>query len=344
MTTRHATGCWRWLTLASLCFLTLGLTSSCGGSSRAGTDSHTHWLGHCTSDADCDGLSCLCGICSKVCAEADECAELGDGASCKVPLACGSDDSEQTSCQKACESDAECKVFAPDQVCYEGYCEEASTLPDPDPCATMDARTGDSLCGNVAGYTFDGHACRPVICECAGNDCDAMYDTLRDCDDARAACYEQRGIDRACQVNADCVVASRLCCPDPTGLDNVLAVNQTAVDSLRQSLCADDQGCPAIFIPPKPTLYAQCVAGQCETIDIAAIAGCESDEDCGVRSNDCCSCGVQPGAGWLAVASPDGYSSFAGCDVNCDACLDSVPDTVHATCDVDFALCALTSE
>jgi hypothetical protein len=50
-----------------------------------GTDSTTHWLERCKSDADCGGLSCLCGTCSASCVDDDACSRFGSAARCAQP-------------------------------------------------------------------------------------------------------------------------------------------------------------------------------------------------------------------------------------------------------------------
>jgi O-glycosyl hydrolase len=41
--------------------------------------SQTNWLRPCNADADCDGLSCLCGTCTLSCTGDEECAEFASG-------------------------------------------------------------------------------------------------------------------------------------------------------------------------------------------------------------------------------------------------------------------------
>jgi len=54
MSKRHQAGrASRWLLAGMIAGCAAWLSTSCGGTSRAGTDSQTHWLGHCESDSDC---------------------------------------------------------------------------------------------------------------------------------------------------------------------------------------------------------------------------------------------------------------------------------------------------
>lgn len=58
----------------------------------------------------------------------------------------------------------------------------------PDPCVAMDVREV-GLCEPIHGWFFDGQDCRVVSgCECAGEDCDNLFVTLRECLDVNAAC------------------------------------------------------------------------------------------------------------------------------------------------------------
>jgi hypothetical protein len=69
----------------------LALTA-CGGrsnSNEAATDTKTNWLGNCEADTDCsDGLSCLCGVCTRECEAEDACNGLA-GARCSARSGCG---------------------------------------------------------------------------------------------------------------------------------------------------------------------------------------------------------------------------------------------------------------
>lgn len=73
--------------------LTLGnaIAIACAdNSSDAGTDSSTHWMNDCSSDAQCGSLKCECGVCTKPCAAASECKGLSASASCAAVPGCSS--------------------------------------------------------------------------------------------------------------------------------------------------------------------------------------------------------------------------------------------------------------
>jgi hypothetical protein len=82
----------------------------CGCGSKAsdenGTDSNTHWLKHCSKDAECGGeLRCLCGACSAPCESLSACSGFGEGALCSL-AAC--DTEEVRLCTRACEGQSDC--------------------------------------------------------------------------------------------------------------------------------------------------------------------------------------------------------------------------------------------
>jgi hypothetical protein len=59
-------------------------------SSDAGTDSSTHWMNECQADADCGGLKCECGVCTKPCDKPSDCKGLSASASCAAVAGCSS--------------------------------------------------------------------------------------------------------------------------------------------------------------------------------------------------------------------------------------------------------------
>lgn len=70
----------------------------------------------------------------------------------------------------------------------------ADTLTDvpPPECEAMDARAVGECAAIVPGVTWTGNACVALGsgCGCEGTDCDAVYDTLEDCVNARFDCYD----------------------------------------------------------------------------------------------------------------------------------------------------------
>lgn len=68
---------------------------ACASPGGDGSDSNTNWLSNCVRDADCAGLKCECGMCTRPCAIRADCGSLGGVAEC---LALPSDD---PSCRRA---------------------------------------------------------------------------------------------------------------------------------------------------------------------------------------------------------------------------------------------------
>jgi hypothetical protein len=185
-----------------------------------------------------------------------------------------------------------------------------------------------------------------VVCGCAGDDCEDMYDTIEQCDTDYDACYREIGLQRDCEIDSDCALTPRQCCGGLTDFDAVIAFSSGA-DVFDSEVCDGRLGCGPIYLPPKPSLYAECVEGQCRTLDIEAVAQCSSDDDCQARVNECCNCPeLAPDAARLAVAVPDEFDIFKGCSrtINDCICAEGPPEGVSATCDDDFSICALVDE
>ena len=181
-----------------------GVAVAAGCSARvasSGTDSNTHWLDVCTSDAECGDLQCYCGVCTKPCGSSNSCSALGTKAICEErPFGC---DVGKSVCLASCETGMDCPAGL---RCEAGQCTVnpgtgANPIPDAgpppapqdgggthDPCAPMDARSSGLLCAGVDGFTWNGVTCEPIVCGCAGTDCDRIYPTAVECLSARAAC------------------------------------------------------------------------------------------------------------------------------------------------------------
>ena len=57
-----------------------------------------------------------------------------------------------------------------------------------DRCAALDAASSGDDCTELTGFTWDGRACRPVVCGCAGEDCDRIAALEAECQADHAAC------------------------------------------------------------------------------------------------------------------------------------------------------------
>lgn len=74
-----------WLGLVLSSF---GNSGGCGGNAGSDVVTETNWLTRCSSDAECGGAHCLCGVCTTPCGDDKGCASYASGALC---AASGSD-------------------------------------------------------------------------------------------------------------------------------------------------------------------------------------------------------------------------------------------------------------
>lgn len=146
----------------------------------------------------------------------------------------------------------------------------------------------------------------------------------------------------ACETPSDCIVATESCCGTcgaPTRGDAVAIASDKSA-AYRDATCGPDTGCPAcapLFIDP--TLVATCREQRCELIDLLEdeASACESDDDCRVRTKDCCPCGGDTSMGRLiGVSSENAYSALV-CDPDqgCPECAPAYPDEVTVSCNAD---------
>lgn len=116
---------------------------ACGKTIDPPAGTNTNWLGTCEDDGDCsDGNECICGVCTRFCSGASQCAAL-DGARCMDVAECGgaADDepASQAACLLGCDRDDDCRAVANGE-CREGVClpritvggSAGSSAPSPD--------------------------------------------------------------------------------------------------------------------------------------------------------------------------------------------------------------------
>jgi hypothetical protein len=122
---------------------------------------------YCTSDDNCGGLSCNCGVCTLPCEQTD-CSALGSAAQC-LPAAgvanlaalCGTAAPTQGVCVASCATDAEC---GDGRQCLLGNC--IQTLVQP-PAEMADVCSGDCGTGPGQGPSDCYMACRVMANEMA---------------------------------------------------------------------------------------------------------------------------------------------------------------------------------
>jgi hypothetical protein len=107
------------------------LALSCSSHPESTDGSETHFLTNC--DATCaSGLQCVCGVCTKPCADDSVCTTLG--ASC-TPLAarvaerrCDATAGAAV-CDAGCLETSDCAALGADFVCTNGYCRVEAEVP-----------------------------------------------------------------------------------------------------------------------------------------------------------------------------------------------------------------------
>jgi hypothetical protein len=149
----------------------------------------------------------------------------------------------------------------------------------------------------------------------------------------------------ACSVPSDCILALRGCCW-PCGvpsLGDFDAVNEDRQEEHHALVCTDPNPiCPGCASMPNPELIATCSAqGHCSGMDIGAedISACTSNEDCVIRTPECCECGADMTPTSLVSIRADARSrlEYLVCDpdLGCPECMPDYPDDVIPVCDAD---------
>lgn len=108
------------LTLSAALLAALVAASGCGKAVDE-TDSESHFLAFCTDECG-EGLSCVCGVCTKPCAGDGSCDNLAFGGRC-APLAVSSCSSGSTlACDVECTTDSDCSGIGARHECLAGRC------------------------------------------------------------------------------------------------------------------------------------------------------------------------------------------------------------------------------
>ena len=108
--------------------LAIGAFEGCHATVRS-TDGNTSWLETCTTSADCDGLDCECGVCTRSCTTSTACTDR----TCAKPgsrafeATCGGGASRVGVCLPPCGA----KGCGPGNTCIDGQCaHEFGLVPD----------------------------------------------------------------------------------------------------------------------------------------------------------------------------------------------------------------------
>lgn len=115
-----------------LALLLLSLFMACGGGASEYEGSETHFLRSC--EQSCASFeSCICGVCTRACEAASECANLSPAAKCVglgprvAELSCPLT-SAPRSCDVECVRDEDCSSLSRDFRCWAGYCRSSEPV------------------------------------------------------------------------------------------------------------------------------------------------------------------------------------------------------------------------
>ncbi len=264
--------------------------AACSGKQAAGTDSSTHWLEECSSDADCvdNGLSCIGGYCrSPNAGSGGSAGSVGGaggtatggssgsggsggssetGGSGNATAAGGTSGSDGGSGAVAggASGTAGSDASGGSAGGTGGSGGEAGATDPPVECAPMDARGENPPCMSTARFVFTGGVCMPFKCEsCVGDDCGSLYATSAECDKDHGACYAELGLSQACDDDTDCVLVRRGCCGacGINGEENLMGLSVNAESSYLE-ICSSI-ACAACSSADDPKAYTHCSQGFC---------------------------------------------------------------------------------
>ena len=125
---------------------------------------------------------------------------------------------------------------------------------------------------------------------------------------------------KSCSVNSECVLVYETCCPCGAGVRPSTAVNSRSVRAHHRRACGAQApiACPACMPGPRSHLLATCAAGQCTVVNVGTtpLTECSVDEDCRLRTKDCCESGASTDFRNFAAVRSDRESDFAAyrCD------------------------------
>lgn len=137
------------------------------------TSTETHFLTYCGGDCG-QGLTCLCGVCTRACTGTSECSTLSSNAQCvPVPETLDSDPAGScqrgATCEMACVTQADCQVLGDNYRCETGVCRKGDVV-----CPTEALPAGDYqreivVDGTTRSYTmhvpngYSGSAQVPLV-------------------------------------------------------------------------------------------------------------------------------------------------------------------------------------
>jgi hypothetical protein len=124
----------------------LGLASCTSAESPTGGE--THFLKTCSADESCgNGLSCMCGVCTRACTDGEQCQGLPAAVCVTDPLNCSPDDPPNR-CDVPCNVDADCTPVSDAHRCVANYCRTGA---GPSACSTGEVEANQVL---IVGDSF----------------------------------------------------------------------------------------------------------------------------------------------------------------------------------------------
>lgn len=271
--------------------LTLGL-GACAKSSgpQAGGDGVSHWLQSCGLDSECNGLDCLCGVCTRQCSDATSCESFGAAAVCARVAgdSCELDGPEGV-CTKpdagagpvpdagaGSKLDAGLPGDAAVDAAADAAADAMTTPPDAGACTPLDARWDGTECLALLGYTFTGRSCEAVLCGCEGTQCDALYEDAGECRQRHAACLRDAGDP---------------CAPMLATSDPNVDCNGWSGYVWNGRRCEGVCDCQGPDCDRQYGTLAQCDQAQLDCIVPAPFRPqCQAHRDCSLVTTDCCAC------------------------------------------------------
>lgn len=226
------------------------LPAGCG-TTRPRTGSETNFLTSCDATCD-DGLSCVCGVCTRVCSQNDECTSLASGAECTADFVGAANEEcsvgEVEFCDELCSGDADCAELGESFECQNGTCRMADELIGPDECPTTTLSPGENdrtvdVGGTTRSYivhvpeNFDGTTAVPLILDFHPLSANAA--TAADSSGYRELSEEEgfivaypEGIDTAWNIG--------ICCTESRDVDD-LEFTRALIEQVQSEACVDSK-------------------------------------------------------------------------------------------------------
>ncbi|HMI92121.1 MAG TPA: hypothetical protein VK509_12185 [Polyangiales bacterium] len=307
--------------------LALGLLCACSKAREPETGSQTHFLNDC--DVSCPApYSCLCGVCTLACSDADQCSDAPGAAVCVAPESKAGSCSEAKLCDVECERNADCSAVGPQFSCEAGRCRETSTG------TGGSGGSGGNAGGSAAGRGGQGGSGGSAQGGASGGTAQGG---------ASGGSGQGGASGGSCNDSEDCVLIAKGCCAAcvATKIDVEAVPSSRRAAETELNCPGGPPACgpcpPAAHDPEHAIVRAACVSGQCTVIDLReeTETECSNDDDCNLAQQGCCgSCGGDP-SGWLAVSSgtTDPYPLTCDPIPPCVPC--SEPDMPEPFCAAD---------